>query len=66
MQPVVFEFEACPGDDVANGRGHDDFARRSERHHARGDVDGDTTNIARPELDLAHVDTGADLYSERA
>jgi hypothetical protein len=64
------EFQARPGDEVGNDSWYQYFARLALRHNASCRVNGNTTNIAPPHLDLSRMETGpkwqTDLLRGRA
>src|SRR5713226_6149127 len=61
MSASVVEAETRPGDQILDGSRYQHLARPGERRDARGDVDGDALHVVAGDLDLAGVQTTADL-----
>src|SRR6266446_1366998 len=61
MSASLAEAETRPGDQILDGSRYQHLARPGERRDARGDVDGDALHVVAGDLDLAGVQTTADL-----
>jgi hypothetical protein len=67
LEPVltaVLEGEARASQQVVGGARHAHVAASSEREDPRRVVDGDPTNVTRPDFDLARMDAGAEAQAE--
>src|SRR5512134_1034060 len=62
----VLEGQSGSRDQVLHGRRDEDLAGSGKRTDARGDVHGDTSDIAVDRLDLARVAAGSDLEAQRS
>src|SRR2546423_5517034 len=61
MSPSLVEAETRPGDQILDGSGYQHLAWLGERRDARGDVDGDALHVVAGDLNLAGMETTADL-----
>jgi len=59
MRPALREFQAGTRNKVSDNARDQDFGRLGLRHHARGGMHGDATNILAPDLDFTGVKTCA-------
>jgi hypothetical protein len=66
MRPAFGEREPGADDELLHGSRHEHLSRPGERRHARADVDGETSHLIGAALDLAGVETGANLQAETA
>jgi multidrug efflux pump subunit AcrB len=66
MAAVVVEAQARTGDQVAHGSGDEHLAGAGEAHHARADVDCNTTDFVADLFALAGVQAGPHVEAERA
>src|SRR5688500_4729741 len=66
VRAAILEPDARPGDEVLDGARDEDLPRLRGGGDPRAGMHGDAMCLAAGELDLAGVQPGADLESERA
>src|SRR5262249_9813903 len=65
LESAILEAETGAGDQVLHGAGDEDLAGPRGRGDARPDVDGEPGDLVARELDLAGVEPGANVKTER-